>query len=194
MPEPRRRKVSGSPVVCRVRAVAAIGAPRPRRLEARHAAAEAERKQEERRIMRQRQQAAERAARLELTEEWTEVLGQVIAEERQNARPRRRAARIAPRRVDRAAHRRARPDPRPAGVAVEEAQQCGLTCSRPARICAWPSCGCSPPTFELSRHRRARLAPTIPPHPVLPARCGIPPSPSARPCSPFARPGGDGRS
>jgi hypothetical protein len=43
-------------------------------------------KAEERRIMRERQQAAERAARVEMTEEWTEVIGEVIAEEHQSMR------------------------------------------------------------------------------------------------------------
>jgi hypothetical protein len=43
-------------------------------------------KAEERRIMRERQQAAERAARVEMTEEWTEVIGEVIAEERKSMR------------------------------------------------------------------------------------------------------------
>lgn len=54
--------------------------------EARHAAAEAERKQKEARIIRQRQQAAERAASVELTEAWTDAIGQIIAEERQAMR------------------------------------------------------------------------------------------------------------
>jgi hypothetical protein len=53
--------------------------------EARHAAAEAERKREEQQIMRERQEAAERAAE-PFTDQQTEILGMVIAEERQRMR------------------------------------------------------------------------------------------------------------
>jgi hypothetical protein len=53
-------------------------------VEQRHAAERAEREQEERRIIRERQQAAERA----MTEEWADVLAQVVAEERTEQRKR----------------------------------------------------------------------------------------------------------